>query len=109
MSSLTRPIVVSGSNDIVLVFPETKRNVTNACGVCGTSCPCTEAFWGADSSTLVGMDAKGTEASGSVVPADGGNPCRDDDDCSEPFSGGEASGVLRWSRSCDTTLEGCVT
>lgn len=40
-SSFTRPIVVSGSNDIVLRRPETSRNVRDTCGVCGiTSSTC---------------------------------------------------------------------
>jgi hypothetical protein len=36
-SSFTLPIVVSGSNDIVLLRPDTSRNVTDVCGVCGTA------------------------------------------------------------------------
>ncbi|EPQ53419.1 hypothetical protein GLOTRDRAFT_100599 [Gloeophyllum trabeum ATCC 11539] len=40
-SSFTRPTVVSGSNDICLLFPDTSKNVIEHLGVCGTaSCAC---------------------------------------------------------------------
>jgi len=72
MSSLTRPIVVSGSNDMVLRFPETSRKVRNACGVCGT-CGCSESFCDDDDDggppTPVGalVEATGTALSVSVI------------------------------------------
>ena len=36
-SSFTRPTVVSGSNAIDLLRPETSRNCTSVCGTCGTT------------------------------------------------------------------------
>ena len=62
-SSLTRAIVVSGSNDMVLRRPETRRKVREVCGVCGTAS-------GPDSGSGLGVVVVAVVVSVVVVDAD---------------------------------------